>query len=75
MLQPDADLSYDPHQCQVKPMRAGQEPLIQEAEGGEDKIERRAERGGGGEESAGASGTRVRGSRGSATERTESADH
>ena len=49
-----------PHQSQVKPVR-----LIREAEGGADELERRAERGGG-EESAGPSGTRGRGSRGRA---------
>ena len=65
-----------PHQCQVKPVRAGQVPLIREAEGREDELERGSERGGGGgggEESAGPSGTRGRGSRGRATERRESA--
>ena len=66
-----------PHQCQVKPVMAGQVPLIQETEGGEKVLERGEERGGGGggggEESAGPSGTRGRGSRGRATERRESA--
>ena len=53
-----------PHQCQVKPVRAGQVPLIQELEAREDELEREAERGrgggGGGEESACPSGTRRR---------------
>ena len=54
-----------PHQCQVKPVRAGQVPLIREAEGGEDELERR-------EDSTGPSGPRGRGSRGRATERRKS---
>ena len=33
-----------PHQCQVKPVRAGQAPLIHEAEGEEDELERRRRR-------------------------------
>ena len=37
-----------PHQCQVKPVMAGQVPLIQETEGGEKVLERGEERGGGG---------------------------
>ena len=52
-----------PHLCQVKPVKAGQVPLIQWAESGEDELERGAERGGGGgggggEESVGPRGTR-----------------
>ena len=56
-----------PHQCQVKPVRAGQVPLIQEAEGGEDELER------GGEESAGSCGRRSRWPRGRAAGRRVSA--
>ena len=52
-----------PHQCQVRPVRAGQVPLKGEAEGGEDELERGAETGGG-EEGKGPSGTRGRGTRG-----------
>ena len=37
-----------PHQCQVKPVRAGQVWLIQVAEGGEDELDKGG--GGGGEE-------------------------
>ena len=62
-----------PHQCQVKPVRAGQVPLTREAEGGEDELERGGGGGGGEEKGAGPSGTRGRGSRGRATERRESA--
>ena len=39
-LQPDADLSYEVPKCQVKLVRAGQVPLIREAEGGENELER-----------------------------------
>ena len=39
-----------PHQCQVKPVRAGQVPLIREAEGREDELERGGGGGGGGED-------------------------
>ena len=52
----------------LKPPRAGQVPLILEAEGGEDELERGGGGGGGEEKGAGPSGTRGRGSRGRATE-------
>ena len=32
--------AYSPHQCQVKPVRAGKVPLIREAEGEEEELER-----------------------------------
>ena len=53
-----------PHQCQVKPVKAGQVSLIREAKSGEDELDRGTETEGRGEESTGPSGTRGRGSRG-----------
>ena len=56
----------------MKPVRAGQVPLIQEAEGGEDELERGGEESGG-EESAGSCGRRSRWPRGRAAGRRVSA--
>ena len=41
LLQPDSDFSYEvPSPNQVRPVRARQVPLKQEAESGEDELER-----------------------------------
>ena len=72
MLQPDADLTYDVPSPVSSEAIEGRSGATDTEGGGEDELERGAERRGG-EESAGPSGTIGRGSTGRATERRESA--